>query len=139
MNTYCVPISIKGVVIEDGKVWLRKNERNEWELPGGKMDEGEQPEETIKRELQEELGFTVQVGGIISAHLYTIHVSQDENRGVLVVSYECKLQDKTGEFELMGEAGVSEFQAFNINEVSHLHMPQFYKDAIEKAVTRMAT
>lgn len=136
MNTYCVPISIKGIVIEDGKVWLRKNERNEWELPGGKIDEGEQPEETIKRELQEELGFTVQVGDIISAYLYTIHVSKDENRGVLVVSYTCELQGKTGTFELEGEAGTAEFQAFALSEIDSLNMPQFYREAIHKAIVR---
>lgn len=46
-----VPVSIKGIVFEGDKVWLRKNE---WELPGGKMDEGEQPHETAIREMREE-------------------------------------------------------------------------------------
>lgn len=58
---YLVPISIKGIVFENGKVWLRKNERDEWELPGGKLEDGEQPKETIIRELKEELGFEVKV------------------------------------------------------------------------------
>lgn len=33
-----LPISVKGIVFQDGKVWLRRNERSEWELPGGKLD-----------------------------------------------------------------------------------------------------
>ena len=34
---YIIPVSVKGVVFDGGKVWLRQNERNEWELPGGKL------------------------------------------------------------------------------------------------------
>jgi 8-oxo-dGTP pyrophosphatase MutT (NUDIX family) len=130
---YSVPVSVKGIVFEDGKVWLRKNERNEWELPGGKMDEGEQPEETVARELAEELGFTVSVKNLISAHLAVIAVSTDENRGVFVVSYVCELLSGTGNFEHQGEAGVAEFQRFSFDELPALRMPQFYKDAIVKA------
>lgn len=130
---YLIPVSIKGVVIEDNKVWLRKNERNEWEIPGGKIDQGEQPEETITRELEEELGFVTKPVEILQAYLYTIKVSIDETRGVLVVSYLCELQEKTGNFEFIEEAGKAEFQSFTQSEVESLHMPGFYKIAIKKA------
>lgn len=32
------PVSIKGVVVRDGRVLLLKNERDEWELPGGRIE-----------------------------------------------------------------------------------------------------
>ncbi|MDQ3099600.1 MAG: NUDIX hydrolase [bacterium] len=131
--TYSVPISIKGIVFEDDCVWLRHNERNEWELPGGKMDEGEQPEQTVIREMSEELGIEVEVQDIIQAHMYIIQKSIDESKGVLVVSYLCKIINKTGDFELVGEAGESKFSKFSIEEVSKLKMPEFYKEAILKA------
>lgn len=130
MNTYTVPISIKGIVIENGKVWLRFNERKEWELPGGKLDEGEQPEETVVRELEEELGFKVKVEKLVGAYLYTIKISTDETRGVLVLSYFCKLINKTGKFELIGEAGKSKFKEFPLNKIEDINMPEFYKKAI---------
>lgn len=133
---YSLPISVKGIIIEDGKVWLRKNERNEWELPGGKLDEGEQPEQTVRREMKEELGFQVLVKDIVQAHVYIIQKSVDEKRGVLVVSYFCEIESKTGEFELEGEAGKAEFKAFPLEEVSKLPMPDFYKDAIKLASLR---
>jgi 8-oxo-dGTP pyrophosphatase MutT (NUDIX family) len=130
---YVVPVSIKGVVIDGNKVWLRKNERNEWELPGGKMDEGEQPEETIIRELEEELGFVIKPVEILNSHLYTIEVLQDESRGVMVISYLCNLIEKVGNFELEGEAGKAEFKQFTREDTDDLNIPTFYKVAIEKA------
>lgn len=131
---YSVPVSIKGVVIENGKVWLRKNERDEWELPGGKLDEKEQPEETIIRELREELGFKVEVMDILHAHLYIIAKPVgSEKRGVFVVSYLCKFVEKIGEFELQGEAGEAQFEAFRKDQIKNLTMPEFYKGVILKA------
>lgn len=133
MTRYAVPISAKGIVFDDGKVWLRKNERNEWELPGGKVDEGEQPTETVVRELKEELGFDIRVKKIIQAWMYTIKVSEDESRGVLVVSYLCELIQKTGAFELEGEAGRASFESFSLEEIKLLPMPAFYKEAMYEA------
>ena len=133
MTTYSVPISVKGIVFDNGKVWLRKNERDEWELPGGKLDPGEQPEQTAVREMQEELGFATEVIGIVQSYLYTIKSSTDESRGVFVVSYLCRLLGKNGEFEIEGEAGKAQFQGFTVGEIPNLKMPDFYKVGIQKA------
>lgn len=102
-----VPISVKGIIFEKNSVWLRKNERDEWELPGGKLDEGEQPEETVIRELKEELGFKVKILDVVSTHILKIKNSVDESHGVLVISYLCELIAKVGNFEYIGEAGKS--------------------------------
>jgi 8-oxo-dGTP pyrophosphatase MutT (NUDIX family) len=36
------PTSIKGVLVVEGRVLLVKNSRGEWELPGGRSEEGEE-------------------------------------------------------------------------------------------------
>lgn len=134
---YTVPVSIKGIVIEDNKIWLRFNQRNEWELPGGKMDAGEQPEETCMREIEEELGLKVEIKEIIQAYLYTIEISPDESKGVLVVSYLCNILKKVGNHEIEWEEGTAKFKQFGHNEINDLNMPEFYKKAINKVWNKM--
>jgi 8-oxo-dGTP pyrophosphatase MutT (NUDIX family) len=70
-NSPRFPVSVKGVVILGDRVVLLRNERNEWELPGGKLDPGEQPLlSCIMREIREELGLTVAVETILDSWLY---------------------------------------------------------------------
>jgi 8-oxo-dGTP pyrophosphatase MutT (NUDIX family) len=133
-STYAVPISCKGIVFEDGKVWLRHNERDEWELPGGKLDPGEQPPETVAREMLEELGVKVDVKQVVSNYLYRINTSSDEHAGVLVASYVCEFVERAGEVEHEGEAGPAQFKLFKPEDIAGLKMPEFYKDAIVRAL-----
>ena len=122
-------ISVKGIVIEDGKVWLRQNERGIWELPGGRMEPEEQPAETLVRELREELGFAVEAGKLVHAHLTKGFWL---NR-VLILVYTTKLLSKPGEFELQGEFGKASFQAFGLDELPEVKFPVYYREAIEKS------
>ena len=50
------PVSVKAVVEVGGRVPLLRNERAEWELPGGRLEAGEELEAAVEREVREELG-----------------------------------------------------------------------------------
>lgn len=53
---------VVGVAIHDGAVLLhRANQETFWTLPGGRAEHGESAEETISREMVEELGTSVDV------------------------------------------------------------------------------
>jgi 8-oxo-dGTP pyrophosphatase MutT (NUDIX family) len=79
------PVSVKGVVIRDERVLLLRNERQEWELPGGKLELGEDPAECVAREIYEEAGWHVTIGPILDAWQYHIF----ERADVLVLTYGC--------------------------------------------------
>ena len=64
-----LPISVKGIVFHGARVWLRKNPRGEWELPGGRLEPNEQPWETVARELKEELGFDTEVTRLVHSEV----------------------------------------------------------------------
>ena len=66
------PISVKGVLIHKDCVLLLLNERDEWDLPGGRPDPGEDHRTALVREVQEETGLVVEVGPALDEHLFEV-------------------------------------------------------------------
>lgn len=122
---YQLPISVKLVVDYHGKVALLKNERDEWELPGGKLKPGESPEGTVCREVAEELGLTTVTVEIIDTWVYEI----TSTRHVFIVSYGTIY---TGDEDLIVSAEHKQLGLFTYDEVPHLHMPEPYKSTIAR-------
>ena len=118
------PVSVKGVVVRDGLALLLRNDRDEWELPGGRLELGEDPEQCVAREIAEEVGWRVETGPILDAWVYHIF----EGRDVLIVTYGCHLAAAAAAPVLSAEH--SEVRLFPEDEIPGLNMPAGYKKPI---------
>ncbi|MFW2390562.1 MAG: 8-oxo-dGTP diphosphatase MutT [Polyangiales bacterium] len=80
------------VIIRDGRVLLTRRAKGQhlagmWEFPGGKLEEGEAPEDALVRECLEECGIEVEVAEILDV----THHSYPE-KDVLLLFYLCELR-----------------------------------------------
>ena len=117
------PVSVKGVVLRGDKVVLLYNERDEWELPGGKLDPEESPEQCVVREIQEELDLDVAVDALLDAWVYTIF----PGACVLIVTYGCV--ERT-EREIVLSHEHKKVAWFPVQQVTGLPMPEGYKRSL---------
>lgn len=85
-------IVVTAALIKEGQKILITQRREDahcrllWEFPGGKVKEGEEPRQALRRELEEELGIEAEVGGMFDAafHVYPEYP-------VLLLLYRCQV------------------------------------------------
>lgn len=118
------PVSVKGVVSVGRKIPLLKNEREEWELPGGKLEMGESPEECVRREVMEELALDVEVGPLLDAWVYEVVPGGQ----VLVLTYGCFAENLDG--ALRSEEH-SDMRLFDLKELNRIRLPEGYRRSVE--------
>jgi 8-oxo-dGTP diphosphatase len=58
---------VAALILKNGEVLVCQRTRHQsmplkWEFPGGKIEDGEQPRDALRRELDEELGIEAQIG-----------------------------------------------------------------------------
>ncbi len=81
---------VAGIVVQQGRVLIARRPMHKesgglWEFPGGKIEQGETPQQALERELREEMDFSVRVGPIWDAR-----IRSGEGDGVLILFYRCE-------------------------------------------------
>jgi 8-oxo-dGTP pyrophosphatase MutT (NUDIX family) len=119
------PVSIKGVLLIDGQVVLVKNSRNEWELPGGRMDPGESHAQTLSREFTEELAVSINVSELIDSYLFEVIPGHN----VQIVTYGCAL---AGPFTPTLSDEHTDHCLWSVYRLSEINLPEGYRRSVER-------
>ncbi len=124
-----IPVLAAIILSHDGTVLLaqRKADRTnplKWEFPGGKLKIGESPENSLTREIEEELGIKISVRQLFSAVNYSY-----PHENILLLAYFAELL--TGGFHLTDH---KEVRWVTINKLLTYELSPADKPIAEKLV-----
>ena len=119
-NPTILMVVAAALVAKDGRILLQKRPEGRdmaglWEFPGGKLEEGELPEEALSRELAEELSIQVKPEKLAPACFASAPLSA---KHLVLLLYICR--------DWQGEVAPTEAQEvgwFTVSEMRRLQMP----------------
>jgi len=135
LETY-THLGVYGVLVQDDQVLLIKKARGphtgKWDLPGGSVEFGEQPYQTLLREFIEETGLSEIEGSIKTSISYTlIHEirNQLEHLHHIGIIYDVRLLNQLETVKLEGD-GEDSLGArwINLNSLSDVPLTPFVEE-----------
>lgn len=113
-------IVVAAVLIEKGRVLLTRRPggthlEHLWEFPGGKMEEGESPEQALVRELREEIGIEAVVRDIVDVKFWRY-----PSRDVLLLFYRVERAPTSGDVR---DLAVAAHAWVSLEEIDRYPMP----------------
>ena len=125
------PVSVKGIITVDKRVVLLRNDRDEWELPGGRVDPGEDEVMALRREIREELGIEAIV---VPEPLDRYDFTPIPGALVTIVTYAC--EPLVGDTALVLSDEHVEAGTFTVDDALALRdLPNGYRSSISRHLT----
>ncbi len=118
----------KAFIIKDGKLLILKRRPNDpqrpgaWDIPGGRLELGEDPFEGLKREAREEINCEIEIIMPISVH----HFVRDDGQKITLTIFLSKLL--THEIKISEEH--TEYRWIDLAQASEV-LPEFFIPALE--------
>lgn len=101
-------IAVKAFIIKDKKLLIMKRVPDDvqspsvWEFPGGRLSDGENPFEGLKREVREEAGINIEIKKLLNVQYF----KRDDGETITMIIFECSsdgmdifLSDEHSEFK----------------------------------------
>jgi 8-oxo-dGTP diphosphatase len=97
---FVAKIAQKVIIERNGKALIVRHPLDKnWELPGGRLNKGELPEEGLKREVMEEIGVEIIPQGVVRIATF-VHTSEGDH---LTIIYRAVLKNPSEGFVLEKE------------------------------------
>ena len=118
------PVSVKGILRERDAVLFLRNERDELELPGGRLEPGETIEHAVAREILEETGIIAEAVAVTHAGVFEVI----PDKHVLVIICRCVHQPSP--ISLSNEHIGHEW--LQVADLERPDLPGFYRRALDR-------
>jgi sugar-specific transcriptional regulator TrmB/8-oxo-dGTP pyrophosphatase MutT (NUDIX family) len=120
--------TVKALIARDGKVLLTEDEKGKWEMPGGRIEDGESVKDTLGREIKEELGVELLD---IDKPIHDFEFSYAKPDKAETYLFKAQVYPANiGKGTIVLSPEHQNYRWFSPDETGELNMQQGYKDAI---------
>ena len=123
-----IEIRVAGILIHQGKILLAEHEKagqSYWVIPGGRVKFGETLQEALLREMNEETGLEVEVGGRIFVNDFV-----QEKRQVLNIYFEVSLKEGLAKWRKKRDGRLRRTEFFSPEELKKITLKPEIKPEI---------
>ena len=126
-GSYATPLmDVRAWIVQDQKICLVRGQGEDtWALPGGFGEVGYSPKENIRKEVQEETGFTAEVGSLLA--IFDTNRFRLQNKQYAKFVFDCQLLD--GQFQENQE--IAELEFFDIKNLPPLSEKRITQEQME--------
>ena len=126
-GSYATPLmDVRAWIVQNQKICLVRGQGEDtWALPGGFGEVGYSPKENIRKEVQEETGFSAEVGSLLA--VFDTNRFQLQNKQYAKFVFDCQLLD--GQFQENQE--IAELEFFDIKNLPPLSEKRITKEQME--------
>ena len=120
--------TVKALFEKDKKILLVKDPKGVWEMPGGRIEHNEEPEQALRRELKEELGWSnVDIKNIVDSWSFSSEVDNTKYH-FIILTYACDSSEEV----IKENEEYTEYRWVPVDEIDDLNMRDGYKKTIKK-------
>ena len=126
-GSYATPLmDVRAWIVQDQKICLVRGQGEDtWALPGGFGEVGYSPKENIRKEVQEETGFSAEVGSLLA--VFDTNRFQLQNKQYAKFVFDCQLLDG----HVQENQEIAELEFFNIKNLPPLSEKRITQEQME--------